>query len=192
MQERIQSGKRFLSEFQVPKGFEMVTTTLFYINLLITYLLPLSPLHRFSPPNLLTLGVWRYGRRSMWPLRRMAWTTLHRPQWGGRVQRWANPDHPIHHITAHHITSQYITPFHTVLMKSFHVNSPSLMLMMMMLMICSGGLGPADYNLREVKQWLAGRYGMRGEDIQVGFIVVDILWTNRWIHRCHLSPYAPY
>ena len=53
------------------------------------------------------------------------------------------------------------------------------MLMMMMLMICSGGLGPADYNLREVKQWLAGRYGMRGEDIQVGFIVVDILSTNQ-------------
>ena len=25
-----------------------------------------------------------------------------------------------------------------------------------------GGLGPADYNLTEVKDWLAARYGMRG------------------------------
>ena len=43
------------------------------------------------------------------------------------------------------------------------------MMMVMVMMILLGGLGPADYNLTEVKRWLAGKYGMRGDDIQVNF-----------------------
>ena len=52
MEERIQSGKRFLSEFQVPKGFEMVTTT---ITTTMTTYLPLHCFSSLSIPLLLSL-----------------------------------------------------------------------------------------------------------------------------------------
>ena len=35
--------------------------------------------------------------------------------------------------------------------------------------IYQGGLGPFDYNLPEVKQWLAERYGMRGESLVIEY-----------------------
>ena len=70
------------------------------------------------------------------------------------------------------------------------------MMMVMVMMILLGGLGPADYNLTEVKRWLAGKYGMRGDDIQVNFSpqtneyifeVIIIIICLRLTLMCHFT-----